>query len=70
MQEKNSNKIDEKLLEKIIAVAYSDAVWYDRMVVRINAMRNPEIKELLDEYKLMGTVMGTHTGRSIHPWRA
>ncbi len=58
MQEKNSNKIDEKLLEKIIAVAYSDAVLYDRMVVWINAMRDPEIKELLDEYKL--------TASSVH----
>ncbi|MCH7962339.1 MAG: hypothetical protein IH852_00185 [Bacteroidetes bacterium] len=58
MQEKSSNKIDEKLLDKIIAVAYSDAGLYDRMVVWINAMRDPEIKELLDEYKL--------TASSVH----
>ena len=57
MREKNLNKIDEKLLEKIIAVAYSDAVWYDRMVVWINTMRDPEIKELLDEYKLTASLV-------------
>ena len=58
MQEKSSNKIDEKLLDKIIAVAYSDAGLYDRIVVWINARRFPEIKGLLDEYKL--------TASSVH----
>jgi len=52
MREKSSYKIDEKLLDKIIAVAYSDAGLYDRMVVWINVRRDPEIKGLLDEYKL------------------
>ena len=41
MQENISNKIDEKLLDKIIAVAYNDAGIYDRMVVWINARRYP-----------------------------
>jgi len=58
MQEKSSNKIDEKLLEKIIAVAYSDATVYERMVVWINARRKPEIEKLLAEYKL--------TAKSVH----
>jgi len=53
MQEKSSNKIDEKLLDKIIAVAYSDAGLYDRIVVWINARRDPEIAKLLAEYKLI-----------------
>lgn len=58
MQENISNKIDEKLLDKIIAVAYSDAGLYDRMVVWINARRYPEIEKLLSEYKL--------TSKSVH----
>jgi hypothetical protein len=58
MQENISNKIDENLLDKIIAVAYGDAGFYDRMVVWINARRNPEIENLLAEYKL--------TAKSVH----
>ena len=58
MQENISNKIDEKLLDKIIAVAYSDSGLYDRMIVWINARRYPEIDKLLDEYKL--------TASSVH----
>ncbi|MFC2094614.1 hypothetical protein ACFLSH_03195 [Bacteroidota bacterium] len=52
MQENISNKIDEKLLDKIIAVAYNDAGMYDRIVVWINARRNPEIEKILNDYKL------------------
>jgi hypothetical protein len=58
MQENISNKIDEKLLDKIIAVAYGDAGLYDRMVVWIKTRRYPEIKNLLYEYKL--------TASSVH----
>ncbi|MEE9573380.1 MAG: hypothetical protein V3W20_10055 [Candidatus Neomarinimicrobiota bacterium] len=58
MQENISNNIDEKLLDKIIAVAYSDAGLYDRMVVWINARRDSEINSLLYEYKL--------TAASVH----
>jgi hypothetical protein len=57
MLEKSSNKIDEKLLDKIIAVAYNDAGLYDRMVVWIKARRYPEIKKLLDEYKLTASAV-------------
>ena len=58
MRENISNKIDEKLLDKIIAVAYGDAGLYDRLIVWMNSKNNPEIKKLLDEYKL--------TASSIH----
>lgn len=58
MREKNSNKIDERLLDKIIAVAYSDAGFYDRLVVWINSRRDPEIEKMLAEYKL--------TAESVH----
>jgi hypothetical protein len=58
MQENISNNIDEKLLDKIIAVAYGDAGLYDRMVVWIISKREPEIEKLLAEYKL--------TAKSVH----
>ena len=58
MQENISNKIDEKLLDKIIAVAYGDEKLYDRLIVWMNARRDPEIKKLLGEYKL--------TASSVH----
>jgi len=58
MQENISNKIDEKLFDKIIAVAYNDAGLYDRLIVWINARRYPEIEKLLAEYRL--------TAQSVH----
>jgi hypothetical protein len=58
MRENISNKIDEKLLDKIIAVAYGDAGWYDRFVIWMNARRTPGIEKILAEYKL--------TAKSVH----
>jgi hypothetical protein len=58
MQENISNKIDEKLLDKIVAVAYGDAGLYDRLIVWMNARRDPEIEKLLAEYRL--------TTKSVH----
>lgn len=59
MRENISNIIDEKLLDKIIAVAYGDAGLYDRLIVWMNSKNNPEIKKLLDEYKL--TAFSVHS---------
>jgi len=58
MQEKISDRIDEKLLDKIIAVAYKDAGLYDRLIVWMNARKDQEIKRILNEYKL--------TASSVH----
>jgi hypothetical protein len=58
MQENISNNIDEKLLDKIIAVAYGNAGLYDRLIIWMNSKRDLEIKNLLDEYKL--------TASSVH----
>ena len=58
MQENISNKFDEKLLDKIIAVAYGDAKLYGRLIVWINAKKYQEIGKLLNEYKL--------TASSVH----
>ena len=65
MRENISNNIDEKLLDKIIAVAYSDAALYDRLVVWLNSKSDPEIKKLLDEYKL--TAASVHSRRPHLP---
>lgn len=58
MQKNISNKIDEDLLDKIIAVAYNDADLFDRIIVWLKARRHPEIELILTEYKL--------TAKSIH----
>jgi hypothetical protein len=58
MQENISNKIDEKLLDKIVAFAYGDAGLYDRLIVWMNARKDPEIEKLLAEYRL--------TAKSVH----
>lgn len=58
MQENISIIIDEKLLDKITAVAYGDAGLYDRLIIWMNSKRDLEIKNLLDEYKL--------TASSVH----
>lgn len=58
MQKNNSNKIEESLLDKIIAVAYGDAGWIDRIIISIMAKKDPLVKQLLNEYKL--------TAASVH----
>ena len=51
MQEKNSTNIDEKLYDKIIAVAYNDSSLVDKIIIYIKARRNPEVQTLLNEFK-------------------
>jgi hypothetical protein len=58
MQKNNSNKIEESLLDKIIAVAYNDAGWIDRIIVYRMAKKDPIVKQLLNEYRL--------TAASVH----
>ncbi len=58
MQKNNSNKIEESLLDKIIAVAYNDAGWIDRIIIHRMAKKDTLVKQLLNEYRL--------TADSIH----
>lgn len=51
MNRKKSFKIDEKLLEKIISVAYGNAGFIDKLKIRHLAKKYPEVKETLDDYK-------------------
>jgi hypothetical protein len=51
MQEKNLTNIDEKLYNKIIAVAYNDASLFDKFIVYSRARNNVEIQTLLNEFK-------------------
>ena len=58
MRLKESNKLDQKLFDKIIRVAYGDAGIIDRIYVNLKASSNQKIKELLEEYK--------HTADAVH----
>jgi len=50
--------MDERLLNKIISVAYNDAGIVDKIYIHYLALKNPDIKKLLDDYK--------ETFRKIH----
>ena len=58
MQKDNSNKIEEPVLNKIIAVAYGDASLMDRMIIYNLARKDALVKKLLNEYKV--------TASSVH----
>jgi len=58
MQKNNLNNIEESLLDKIIAVAYGDAGWIDRITIHRMAKKDPLVKQLLNEYRL--------TAASVH----
>lgn len=45
------NKIDEKLIEKIIRTAYGDAGLIEKFIVNRKAKKDLVIKQLLNEYK-------------------
>ena len=51
MRAKESNKLDQKLINKIIRVAYGDAGIVDQFYISFKASLNEKIKELLEEYK-------------------
>jgi predicted PurR-regulated permease PerM len=59
MRAKESNKLDQKLINKIIRVAYGDAGIVDQIYIRLKASSNEKIKELLEEYKQ--TANAVHT---------
>lgn len=54
---KQSNLIEERMLNKIIRVAYGEGNIFDRMVVRIRSKNNPEVNKLLEEYSLTASVL-------------
>ena len=51
MQEKSSIIVDEKLLDKIIAVAYGNAGLLDRIFIYWHAKKDQKVEQLLNEYK-------------------
>ena len=57
MLEKRSHKINEKLLEQVIAVAYGDANWLEKFLVNRKAKRDFVVKSLLDEYRTTSTAV-------------
>ncbi len=44
--------MNEKLLNKIITVAYGDANFFDQIFVRVLALKNNEVKSVFNEYSL------------------
>ena len=52
MQVKESNRLNQKLIDKIIKVAYGDAGIVDQFYISFKALSERKIKELLEEYKL------------------
>ena len=57
MQVKKSNKSAQKLVDKIIKVAYGDAGIIDWFYIRFRALTNNEIKSLLEEHKKIAAVV-------------
>lgn len=51
MQKKESNSLNQKLIDKIINVAYGDAGFFELIYVHFKSISNNEIKSLLDEYR-------------------
>jgi len=51
MQENISNKIDAKLIDKIISVAYRDGSMTDKIIVAWKAAGDDNVKNLLEEYR-------------------
>ena len=47
----NTNNISQKLIDKIINVAYGDASITERIIVFWKATRNDEVMRILEEYK-------------------
>lgn len=43
--------MDDKILNKIISVAYNDACWFDKIKIYLLSKNNPEVKKLLEDYK-------------------
>ena len=58
MQKNNSNKIEEPVVNKIIAVAYGDAGLIDRLIIYKLARKDALVRKLLDEYRA--------TANSVH----
>ena len=54
----NSVNINQKLIDKIINVAYGDASITERMIVNWKASRNDEVRKILEEYK--ATAISVH----------
>lgn len=59
MQKKESNKLDKKLTDKIIKLAYGDANIVDRIYVSYLASSYEKVNELLQEYKQTANVVHT-----------
>jgi len=51
MRKKELNSLNQKLIDRIINVAYGDAGFFDLIYVHFKSISNSEIKSMLDEYR-------------------
>jgi len=58
MQKKESNKLYQKLIDKVIKVAYGDAKIVERLYIYFKALTNKEVNKILEEFK--------HTSNAVH----
>ena len=57
MRMKESNKLDNKLINKIIKVAYGDADIFSWVYIRLKSLTNKEVKLLLEEFRQTANVV-------------
>ena len=65
MQMKESNKLDQRLNDKIIRVAYGDAGVFDWLHIRLKSLTNNEIRSLLEEYSQTANVVHKLKGEEV-----
>jgi hypothetical protein len=65
MQMKELNKSDQKLIDKIIRVAYGDAGIFDWLHIRLKSLSNNDIKSLLVEYRQTANVVHKLKGEEV-----
>ena len=58
MQMKESNKLDQILVDKVIRIAYGDAGIIERLYIYFKVLTNKEVKKILEEFK--------HTSNAVH----
>lgn len=51
MQHRKYNEIDDDTLNKVISAAYDDAGLKDRIMIYFLTKRNPQVKQLFNEYR-------------------
>lgn len=62
---KESNKLDQRLIDKIIRVAYGDAGIFDWLHIELKSLTNNKIRSLLEEYRQTANVVHKLKGEEV-----